>query len=289
MLTPSRHWIHNLAIVGLLVVLYGGMFLFLYPRIGFAGAPFAAAAVVTAAWLFGPRGGIFTGVLIGCENILLSILAGYPMSVAALRQGLLAGIITLIVLGVAVGHMGNLDRKVKEYATQLQHQAFHDPLTKLPNRALFSDRLEHATARVARGATLVAVLFLDLDGFKRVNDHHGHAVGDLLLQAAAKRMQESVRVGDTVARLGGDEFVVLLEDLDGPESARTTADRLSNCLRQPFVINGTTCSISVSIGIAFCGSAGHRSEDILRDADRAMYLAKASGSGRFEVSRPLVA
>lgn len=289
MLKPSRHPVYNLAIVGLLAVLYGGMFLFLYPRIGFAGAPFAAAAVVTAAWLFGPRGGICTGVLIGCENILLSTLAGYPMSVAELRNGLLAGIITLIVLGVAVGHMGNLDRKVKEYAAQLQHQAFHDPLTKLPNRALFADRLEHAIARVTRGATSIAVLFLDLDRFKRINDHHGHAVGDLLLQAAANRIQDSLRMGDTVARLGGDEFVVLLEDLDDPDFARLTADRLSDRLCQPFVINGTTCSISVSIGIAFCGTDGHRSEDLLREADRAMYLAKAAGSGCFEVSRPLLA
>ncbi|MGA7673019.1 MAG: GGDEF domain-containing protein, partial [Nitrolancea sp.] len=188
-----------------------------------------------------------------------------------------------------VGHMGDLDRKVKQYAFELQHQAFHDPLTGLPNRALFSDRLEHATARTMRGGSSVAVLFLDLDGFKRINDLHGHAVGDLLLKAASGRIQDTVRAGDTVARLGGDEFVVLLEDLVELDVAQQVAHRLTSNLARPFIMSDMVYTISVSIGISFCPTGESLSGDLLREADRAMYQAKATGTGRYEVFQPMVA
>ncbi len=289
MLTKSRHWAWNLGIIAVLAILYGGMFALLYPLLGFAGAPFAAVTVVMAAWLFGIRGGIIASLIIGLENLVLLRLMGETAWLAALKNGSLAGFVALGVVGIAVGRMSDLDRKVKQHAFELQHQAFHDPLTNLPNRTLFSDRLEHATARAARGTTSLAVLFLDLDGFKWINDHHGHAVGDRLLQAVGTRMKETVRESDTVARLGGDEFVVLVEDIDGLDSARYTADRISKSLSRPFVIDGMTHSITASIGVAFCSAGESRSEDMLREADQAMYVAKASGRARYEVGQALVA
>jgi diguanylate cyclase (GGDEF)-like protein len=288
MLKPSRHWVWNLAIVASLAALYGVVYMSLYNRFGFPGAPFAAVTVVLAAWMFGSRGGMLTCLLLVVENLLLLYFFADQSFMDTMRKGSLFGFLSLVVIAVAVGRMGDLDRKVKEYAAQLQHQAFHDPLTQLPNRALFSDRLEHARARAARGATTIAVLFLDLDGFKRINDHHGHAVGDRVLQAVAKRMQETLRESDTVARLGGDEFVALIEDIDGVDSARRTAERLSYNLAQPFYLDGVAYTISVSIGIASCDVGGMRSTDLLRDADRAMYQAKASGSGRYVVFQPLL-
>jgi diguanylate cyclase (GGDEF)-like protein len=185
--------------------------------------------------------------------------------------------------------MSSLDRKLKEYAGQLHHQALHDLLTGLPNRTLFADRLEHATARSARGVSALAVFFIDLDGFKQVNDRHGHAIGDMLLQAVGARLQASLRLGDTVARLGGDEFVVLLEDLEHLESARQAADRLAQSIARPFTVGDDTYTISASIGVAFCPAGFTRSSDLLRDADRAMYQAKATGNGRYQVIQPLVA
>ncbi len=289
MVTKSRHKVRNLGIIAVLAIVYGGMFALLYPLLGFAGAPFAAVTVVMAAWLFGTRGGIISSLIIGLENIVLLRLMGETAWLTALKNGSLAGFVALGVVGVAVGRMGDLDRKVKQYAFELQHQAFHDPLTNLPNRTLFSDRLEHATARAARGTTSLAVLFLDLDGFKRINDHHGHAVGDRLLQAVGTRMKETVRESDTVARLGGDEFVVLVEDIDGLDSARRTAERISKSLNRPFVIDGIPHSISASIGVAFCSAGESRSEDMLREADQAMYAAKASGRARYEVGQAMVA
>lgn len=289
MLKPSRHWVWNITIIVALVVAYGAAFWCLYPYLGFAGAPFAVVAVVVAAWMFGPVGGLLTLLLIATEYLLLLQATGQMQSLDLVKSGTLFGFLSLVVMAVAVGRMSDLDRKVKHYAFELQHQAFHDPLTNLPNRLLFSDRLEHALARASRGTMAVAVLFLDLDGFKRVNDQCGHVVGDRLLQAVATRMQQTVRVGDTVARLGGDEFVVLIEDIDGVDPARGLADRLTTTLSQPFIMNGVEHAISVSIGIGYCPAGDSHVEDLLREADRAMYQAKASGNGRYELFQPLVA
>ena len=128
------------------------------------------------------------------------------------------------------------DRKRLEQ--QLRHQAFHDVLTGLPNRALFQDRLEHALARIARSERLLAVLLLDSDGFKTINDSLGHAAGDELLGVVAERLRAAVRPGDTVARLGGDEFVVLLEDAADPGEAVAVAERLLATLAEPLVLPG---------------------------------------------------
>jgi diguanylate cyclase (GGDEF)-like protein/PAS domain S-box-containing protein len=170
----------------------------------------------------------------------------------------------------------------KALEAELAHQALHDPLTGLANRALFLDRLGHALARIdGRGGGL-AVLFLDLDDFKYVNDSLGHRAGDRLLVEVAARLLAGLRPGDTVARLGGDEFTVLLEDLAEPEEARRVAERLADGLRPPFRLDGRDVFVSASIGIAG-PSAGAQADDLLRLADVAMYEAKHRGKARYAV------
>jgi diguanylate cyclase (GGDEF)-like protein/PAS domain S-box-containing protein len=170
----------------------------------------------------------------------------------------------------------------KRLEAQLQHNAFHDALTGLANRALFADRLAHALARTDRGRTPVAVLFVDLDDFKAVNDGSGHGAGDALLTAVAERLRQVLRPGDTVARLGGDEFAVLLEDADTAR-AETTAERLLAVLAQPFPAAEAEVRITASVGIAIGAAGLHDSDELLRHADVAMYAAKEAGKGRSAV------
>jgi diguanylate cyclase (GGDEF)-like protein/PAS domain S-box-containing protein len=172
----------------------------------------------------------------------------------------------------------------KLYERQLQHDALHDALTGLPNRTLFVDRLEHALARARRRPDeIFAVLFLDLDRFKVVNDSLGHLLGDRLLVEFARRMERCVRPGDTVSRLGGDEFTILLEDLRDNDEVSQVADRIHAELAHPFNIGGQDVYTSASIGIALGDSEYARAEQLLRDADTAMYRAKSGGKARHEV------
>jgi diguanylate cyclase (GGDEF)-like protein len=164
------------------------------------------------------------------------------------------------------------------------HQAFHDSLTGLPNRALFLDRLELAHARARRSGSPIAVLFMDLDSFKNVNDSLGHAAGDELLVLVAGRLRRWLRPSDTAARFGGDEFAVLLEDLDTSNGAQIVAQRVLDSLREPFAIQGQEVIVGGSIGIA--SSAHPGSDDLLRNADLAMYRAKGLGKGRFQMFEP---
>ena len=159
---------------------------------------------------------------------------------------------------------------------QLIHQAFHDPLTGLANRALFRDRVSHALALAQRRGTPVTVLFLDLDDFKTVNDSLGHAEGDRLLIAAAERFLACARSADTVARLGGDEFAILIEGADGREGL---PDRLSAAMSHPFSLSGNQLRVTASIGVASAGG-DDTADDLLRNADVAMYAAKRHGKGR---------
>jgi diguanylate cyclase (GGDEF)-like protein/PAS domain S-box-containing protein len=161
---------------------------------------------------------------------------------------------------------------------QLTHQAFHDPLTGLANRALFRDRVSHALALAQRRGTPVTVLFLDLDDFKTVNDSLGHAEGDRLLISAAERFLACARSADTVARLGGDEFAILIEGTDGRDGL---PDRLSAAMSHPFTLSGNQIRVTVSIGVA-SASSEDRADDLLRNADMAMYAAKRRGKGRAE-------
>jgi diguanylate cyclase (GGDEF)-like protein/PAS domain S-box-containing protein len=171
----------------------------------------------------------------------------------------------------------------KRFEQQLRRLAFHDQLSGLPNRALFLDRLEHALGSATRDRRQVAVLFVDLDNFKFVNDSLGHEAGDLLLVEVANRLQLCLRAGDTVARLGGDEFTVLLEDVVGEDATILAVQRITDALQTPVRLAERDFFISASIGIALSGAGSERPEDLLRNADLAMYQAKASGKGRFAI------
>jgi diguanylate cyclase (GGDEF)-like protein/PAS domain S-box-containing protein len=170
----------------------------------------------------------------------------------------------------------------KQLEAQLHRAALHDPLTDLPNRRLLLDRLEHALAIASRTGSTVALLFIDLDGFKAVNDVHGHEGGDHLLIRCADRLRRCLRGVDTLARWGGDEFVVLLEGVAGAEEPVATAERLLDALVQPFAIDGAQVRISASIGIATGRSCTPRS--LLHAADGAMYDAKRAGTGQIITS-----
>lgn len=182
---------------------------------------------------------------------------------------------------------------------KLNHAAMHDPLTDLPNRTLLADRLTSALDRSRGKGEVVAVLFCDLDGFKRINDSAGHGAGDNVLLLAARRLQAAVRTEDTVARVGGDEFVILVEGgsarsgnagealspLDVQQRALEVAARIVSALAEPMNVNGVEYTVTVSVGVAYAGgtTAGPDAEDVLRDADAAMYRAKELGKDRYEV------
>ena len=190
------------------------------------------------------------------------------------------------VAGLTVGRVWSFRDATerKRLESELSHQAFHDSLTALPNQALFRDRVDHALSRAARGPAEIAVLFVDLDDFKTVNDSLGHTAGDELLVAVSDRLRQSLRIGDSAARLGGDEFAVLLEDLGDDAEAERVADRILQSLREPFPIYGHEVVLSASIGIAFADVATS-CDQLLRNADLAMYTAKRLGKHRFETYR----
>jgi diguanylate cyclase (GGDEF)-like protein len=160
--------------------------------------------------------------------------------------------------------------------SELVHQAFHDPLTGLANQALFRDRVEHAATRLERSDGQLAVLFIDLDEFKTVNDSLGHSAGDDLLRVASDRLTGCLRNGDTAARLGGDEFAVLIDDLEDADHATEIAGRIVAALQEPVVLGARQVTATASIGVAF-GGVGSNVDELLRNADLAMYTAKANG------------
>jgi len=165
----------------------------------------------------------------------------------------------------------------------LRHRADHDELTKLPNRATFLDRLMQALARARRRASWSAVLFVDLDGFKEVNDTQGHSAGDELLFSAAGRVSRMMRPEDTLARYGGDEFTVLCEDLHGADEACAIARRVLDVFDAPFQLTGGATSLSASIGVAVVAGGRTDAASVIADADAAMYESKQSGGGRYTV------
>ncbi len=166
----------------------------------------------------------------------------------------------------------------------LEAGAVEDPLTGLPNRAVLLDRLRHARARQTRTGSLLAVLFLDLDRFKIVNDTFGHDVGDKFLNATAQRLRSLTRASDTLARLGGDEFVILAEDLGTPADAVQFAERIVGAFREPQRVNSENVTLSATVGLALAEpGCGGTPEDLLREADMAMYRAKAAGRSRYAV------
>ncbi len=168
----------------------------------------------------------------------------------------------------------------------IQHLAFHDALTGLPNRLLFQDRLQQAILEAHRSKSLVALMFIDLDRFKQINDTLGHKIGDLLLQSVATRLRECVRETDTVARLGGDEFVVILSDLHQREVAGHIANKILLSLGRPMDLEGQSVAAPPSIGIALFPEDASKGEELMQHADTAMYEAKTAGRNNFQFYTP---
>lgn len=172
-------------------------------------------------------------------------------------------------------------RKMSE--EQLQRLAHHDALTGLPNRILFNDRLEQAVREARRNKNKVAVLFLDLDHFKTVNDTYGHQTGDSLLMEVTTRIQKRLREEDTVARLGGDEFTIVLKNIQSSDQAAQVADKIVSDLREPFALNGSNCRIGASIGISIYPTDSEERKVLVKLADDAMYKAKQGGRNQYQI------
>ena len=175
----------------------------------------------------------------------------------------------------------------KQAEQQIQFMAFNDVLTRLPNRQLFADRLKQAIALARRNKKLLAICYLDLDGFKSVNDHYGHQTGDQLLVQLAKRLPKGLRDGDTLARLGGDEFVILLNDLGSIFNGEEILERLLQSIAQPYEVGGHRVHISASIGVTYFPNDDSDPDTLLRHADHAMYMAKNSGKNTFRLYDPI--
>jgi diguanylate cyclase (GGDEF)-like protein len=187
-------------------------------------------------------------------------------------------------VGVALenGRLGDSLSQLTRLKEELRHQAFHDQLTNLPNRTLFTERVAYALERQDRAKQSLAVLFLDLDDFKTINDSLGHPAGDQVLVTVAERLRRCIRPSDTVARLGGDEFGILLDDMSGPSDALLAAERIIQALNAPAYLDGQEVSIRASVGITL-DTHGEQADTLLRNADVAMYTAKRRGKGRYQV------
>ena len=200
------------------------------------------------------------------------------------RHGRVVGIIGI---NRDISDRRRVEQALRESEERFRHLAHYDPLTRLPNRALFYDRLKQAVAHAGRHAWIVGVMLLDLDGFKQVNDTFGHAAGDLLLHQVAARLASAVRTGDTAARLGGDEFAVILSRLSVPADAGLVAQKILARLGEPFVLQGRSVAGGASIGIALYPADAADPDELLKRADAAMYRAKAAGRNgyRFHSSK----
>jgi diguanylate cyclase (GGDEF)-like protein len=245
-------------------------------RIGAQGEAGGAGTSVIAAPLHGEAPGL--GVLVARRR------GGAPFAAGDVRLLDAAG--HLVGAAVEKAHLERSLAHLRGIEAQLTHRAFHDPLTGLPNRVLFADRVAHALARRTRERGPVAVLFVDLDDFKAVNDTLGHAAGDALLRHAATRLQACTRPGDTAARLGGDEFALLLEDLDDPDEATAVAERLVAGFAAPVALAEGMASVRASVGVAVSTSLEEAPDELLANADLAMYAAKAAGKGQHRTFEP---
>jgi diguanylate cyclase (GGDEF)-like protein len=195
-----------------------------------------------------------------------------------------AALIAMMAAGAAWQYLQV--RRIMQLETQakqrIRHMAEHDPLTDLPNRRQLQAKLDLALAFARRSGKMVAVMFIDLDGFKGVNDSLGHQIGDDLLKEVAQRLRQGTRSSDLVARLGGDEFVVVLSELDRPDDATLLATKLNEIIAKPISIAGKSIRISTSIGISIYPANGHSGEELLGKADDAVYQAKASGKNQYQ-------
>jgi diguanylate cyclase (GGDEF)-like protein len=218
-------------------------------------------------------------VVPGEESGVLAVHSRAPRTFAPEEVGFLKTVANL--LATAIGR--------NRAEQQIRHQALHDPLTGLPNRELVTDRLAHALAQCERRACCAALLFLDLDHFKVVNDTHGHPFGDGVLREFARRLQDCLREVDTVTRYGGEEFTVVLPET-GAEGAAAVAGRIVRAVRdQPFAVGNRSAEVTVSAGVAAFPDHGRTASEILRAADAALYAAKGAGRDRWclaEISVP---
>ncbi len=210
------------------------------------------------------------------------------------KLSLILGLGAIVMLMIVAFSLRSTYSRVKTSQSQMEalndslhSAAFHDPLTQLPNRHLLRDRLNQAVALAARSRKQVAVCYLDLDGFKAVNDQYGHDAGDILLCEIAKRLTLALRQHDTVARIGGDEFVLLITELHGPEDCRGLLDRLLIDVAQPVDIDGHLVNVSASIGVAMSHEHGIDPVSLISLADKAMYRAKATGKNRWQLYEPM--
>lgn len=300
-ISPKRYVGIGIAVAAM--GMYVPSFILLYPFAGPSTLALAFIPPALAGWLLGAWGGLLTGILSFPLTAFLLHRAG-DAAAGNLSAGLLGGS-TVALIGLAIGWIrGLLDRskdqkeelrrerallreEVKmrmEAEERLAHEAFHDPLTDLPNRRLFINRLEQAVARSQRNPdSPYALLYLDLNGFKLINDSLGHQAGDQSLIQVADRLRSPLRAVDTVARIGGDEFAVLLEGVSTPDEVIAIVQRIQEKLSSPIQWNGNSIAIGASIGVVMNLTVYEQIDDILRDADIAMYRAKSSGHNRFQV------
>ncbi|WP_417067080.1 diguanylate cyclase domain-containing protein [Niveibacterium terrae] len=202
---------------------------------------------------------------------------------------LLLGSLSLLLrrqVGQRTRALETITRELESQRADLEHLAHYDVLTDLPNRALFFGHVEQGFAEAKRNASRLALIFIDLDRFKPINDRFGHAVGDRVLQQAARRMSECIRASDTVGRIGGDEFVVLLRDISCAEDAARVAEKIRAALSQPMSVDELELSLSASLGIAVYPEHGEDEGEIAKNADRAMYYAKDRGGNQVKVFDP---
>jgi diguanylate cyclase (GGDEF)-like protein len=287
------------------MILYAVLFLGLSPSLGLNAAALNAIPAAVFGGLLGVRGGFLYLLIALPTNLLLFNIVESPYNELTTH---FLGISAFTLASVGVGwvrDIGRLNDQIRKQATELEserqllqeeiirrtraeeklaHEALHDPLTDLPNRRLLLNRLEHAYAWNKRNPeNLCAVLYLDLDGFKNVNDSLGHEAGENLLKQVAGRLQSSVREIDTVARIGGDEFAILLEAASTEEDVKTIVQRIQISLALPFELLGNTVKSGASIGVVMSIAGYNQFDDILRDADAAMYRSKADGGNQSRV------
>jgi diguanylate cyclase (GGDEF)-like protein len=219
----------------------------------------------------------------GVPIVVLTTDADESLALQAVQVGaqdyLLKGRNEANVLMRSIHHA--IERKRAE--NDLAYLAHFDHLTGLVNKSLFKDRLSHALTRTAREDSLLALLFIDLDRFKHINDAHGHHIGDLLLKSCAQRMRGTLRKVDTLSRLSGDEFGIVAEDIKDVQHGPTVARKILDSLKQPFILEGQELSITLSIGIVVSPFDGSDPERLLRNADEAMYRAKDAGGNGFRM------
>ena len=287
------------------MILYALIYLGVQPYLGLWAAAFNVIPAAAFGWLMGVRGGFFYLLIAIPINILLfnAVESSYnEWSTHFL------GISTFTLASIGIGWMrdlSSLNDRIQKQSIELEserkllqeeiirrtraeeklvHEALHDPLTDLPNRRLFFDRLEHSYAWSKRNPdNLCAVLYLDLNKFKTINDNMGHEIGDYMLKQVASRLKSTVRDIDTVARMGGDEFAILLGAVSNSEEVTTIIQRIQAQLALPYDLLGREIVSGASIGVVMSIAAYQQLDDILRDADTAMYHAKASGGNQLKV------